>query len=50
MVILVKFTLTVIFNTKKSFSDIQASLTRIDTTDAGREINGASICRVYYEI
>ena len=25
------------FNTKKSFSDIQASLTRIDTTDAGRE-------------
>ena len=25
------------FNTKKSFKDIQASLTRIDTTDAGRE-------------
>jgi gliding motility associated protien GldN len=25
------------FNTKKSFEDIQASLTRIDTTDAGRE-------------
>lgn len=25
------------FNTKKSYKDIQASLTRIDTTDAGRE-------------
>ncbi len=25
------------FNTKKSFKDIQASLSRIDTTDAGRE-------------
>lgn len=25
------------FNTKKSFKDIQSSLTRIDTTDAGRE-------------
>jgi gliding motility associated protien GldN len=25
------------FNTKKSFSDIQSSLSRIDTTDAGRE-------------
>ena len=25
------------FNTKKSFKDIQASLTRLDTTDAGRE-------------
>ena len=25
------------FNTKKSFKDIQASLTRIDTTDAGKE-------------
>lgn len=25
------------FNTKKSYQDIQASLTRIDTTDAGRE-------------
>ncbi|WP_414000230.1 gliding motility protein GldN [Flavobacterium sp. W1B] len=25
------------FNTKKSFKDIQASLTRVDTTDAGRE-------------
>jgi gliding motility associated protien GldN len=25
------------FNTKKSFKDIKASLTRIDTTDAGRE-------------
>ena len=25
------------FNTKKSFQDIKASLTRIDTTDAGRE-------------
>lgn len=25
------------FNTKKSFKDIEASLTRIDTTDAGRE-------------
>jgi cytidylate kinase len=26
-----------LFNTKKSYKDIQASLTRIDTTDAGRE-------------
>ncbi|WP_367757979.1 gliding motility protein GldN [Flavobacterium sp. WC2430] len=25
------------FNTKKSFKDIQSSLTRVDTTDAGRE-------------
>jgi gliding motility associated protien GldN len=25
------------FNTKKSYKDVQASLTRIDTTDAGRE-------------
>jgi gliding motility associated protien GldN len=25
------------FNTKKSFKDIQASLTKVDTTDAGRE-------------
>ena len=25
------------FNTKKSYKDIQASLTRLDTTDAGRE-------------
>ncbi len=31
------------FNTKKSLKDIQASLTRIDTTDAGREqINAGS--------
>ena len=31
------------FNTKKSFKDIQASLTRVDTTDAGREqINAGS--------
>ncbi|MBP6182336.1 gliding motility protein GldN [Flavobacterium sp.] len=31
------------FNTKKSMKDIQASLTRIDTTDAGREqINAGS--------
>lgn len=29
------------FNTKKSFKDIQASLTRIDTTDAGREQRNA---------
>ena len=26
------------FNTKKSFKDIQASLSRVDTTDAGREL------------
>jgi hypothetical protein len=25
------------FNTKKSYKDIQSSLSRIDTTDAGRE-------------
>lgn len=31
------------FNTKKSFKDIQASLTRIDTTDAGREQINAGI-------
>jgi gliding motility associated protien GldN len=31
------------FNTKKSYKDVQASLTRIDTTDAGREqINAGS--------
>ncbi|WP_367774182.1 gliding motility protein GldN [Flavobacterium sp. WC2421] len=31
------------FNTKKSFKDIQSSLTRVDTTDAGREqINAGS--------
>ncbi len=31
------------FNTKKTFNDIKASLTRIDTTDAGREqINAGS--------
>ena len=31
------------FNTKKSFKDIQSSLTRMDTTDAGREqINAGS--------
>ena len=31
------------FNTKKSYRDIQASLSRIDTTDAGREqINAGS--------
>jgi gliding motility associated protien GldN len=31
------------FNTKKSFSDIQSSLSRIDTTDAGREqVNAGS--------
>jgi gliding motility associated protien GldN len=37
------------FNTKKSLQDIQASLTRIDTTDAGREqINaGNSISEEY---
>jgi gliding motility associated protien GldN len=37
------------FNTKKSFKDINASLTRIDTTDAGREqINaGQSISPEY---
>ena len=37
------------FNTKKSLSDIQGSLTRIDTTDAGREqINaGQSISSEY---
>lgn len=37
------------FNTKKSFKDIQASLTRIDTTDAGREqINaGQSVSEEY---
>jgi gliding motility associated protien GldN len=37
------------FNTKKSMKDIQASLTRIDTTDAGREqINaGAQISPEY---
>lgn len=37
------------FNTKKSMQDIQASLTRIDTTDAGREqINaGAQISPEY---
>lgn len=37
------------FNTKKSLQDIQASLTRIDTTDAGREqINaGAQISPEY---
>jgi gliding motility associated protien GldN len=37
------------FNTKKSMKDIQASLTRIDTTDAGREqINaGAKISPEY---
>jgi gliding motility associated protien GldN len=37
------------FNTKKSIEDIQASLTRIDTTDAGREqINaGAQISPEY---
>lgn len=37
------------FNTKKSFKDIQASLTRIDTTDAGREqINaGQSVSQEY---
>jgi gliding motility associated protien GldN len=37
------------FNTKKSFSDIQGSLTRIDTTDAGREqINaGQSVSAEY---
>lgn len=37
------------FNTKKSLKDIQASLTRIDTTDAGREqINaGSSISPEY---
>ena len=29
------------FNTKKSYKDIQASLTRIDTTDAGREQRNA---------
>lgn len=29
------------FNTKKSFKDIQASLSRIDTTDAGREQRNA---------
>jgi len=31
------------FNTKKSLKDIQASLTRIDTTDAGREQINAGI-------
>jgi gliding motility associated protien GldN len=31
------------FNTKKSFKDIQGSLTRIDTTDAGREQINAGI-------
>lgn len=37
------------FNTKKSFKDIQSSLTRIDTTDAGREqINaGQSVSAEY---
>jgi gliding motility associated protien GldN len=37
------------FNTKKSFSDIQGSLTRIDTTDAGREqVNaGQSVSQEY---
>jgi gliding motility associated protien GldN len=37
------------FNTKKSFSDIQASLTRIDTTDVGREqVNaGQSVSQEY---
>jgi gliding motility associated protien GldN len=37
------------FNTKKSFSDIQGSLSRIDTTDAGREqINaGQSVSEEY---
>jgi gliding motility associated protien GldN len=37
------------FNTKKSYKDIQASLTRIDTTDAGREqINaGMQVSREY---
>jgi hypothetical protein len=27
------------FNTKKSYKDIQSSLSRIDTTDAGRQVN-----------
>ena len=31
------------FNTKKSYKDIQASLTRIDTTDAGKEQINAGI-------
>ncbi len=31
------------FNTKKSYQDIQASLTRIDTTDAGKEQINAGI-------
>lgn len=31
------------FNTKKTFNDIKASLTRIDTTDAGREQINAGI-------
>ena len=37
------------FNTKKSYKDIQSSLTRIDTTDAGKEqINaGAAISQEY---
>jgi hypothetical protein len=33
------------FNTKKSFKDIQASLTRIDTTDAGREQINVKACQ-----
>jgi hypothetical protein len=36
------------FNTKKSYKDIQSSLSRIDTTDAGREqVNGQQVSPEY---
>jgi hypothetical protein len=40
------------FNTKKSYKDIQSSLSRIDTTDAGREqVNaGQQVSPEYFKI
>jgi hypothetical protein len=37
------------FNTKKSYKDIQSSLSRIDTTDAGRE-QGMQVSRYLLSI